>query len=333
VKTCRPARESACAKIFPVESMPSPASPPMAQLRSSGISTFGTEPPRKSLLTSGAARIPDRLRGHDTTGGGIVGDAGDVGPRPRWPWTRASPERQRLCRGTPTPGMDWEAPVVAVREVGPDAVTITFETPEGFSARPGQFVQLSARVAGEEVARFYTVSSPRTTETFETTLTVDPEGELSPHLAGLPQGERVTVSGPFGSAAYDGERAVLALAGGPGVGAALGVAERAVAEGGEAAIVYAAAEPIHGDRLEALRERGVPVTVLAADADVAPAVATAIEGLEDPTTFVYGFAPFVEAARGALEAAGVDPDSGGVRIESFGPPPESDPESESDSGS
>jgi len=218
--------------------------------------------------------------------------------------------------------MDWEATVVAVREVGPDAVAITFETPDGFSARPGQFVQLRARVAGEEVARFYTVSSPRTGETFETTLTVDPEGDLSPHLAGLSAGAGVTVSGPFGSAAYDGEPVVLALAGGPGVGAALGVAERTVDEGGDAAVVYAAAAPIHGERLSALGERGASVTVLDGDADLAPAITAALEGMTDPTAFVYGFAPFVESARSALDAAGVDPDSGGVRIESFGPAPE-----------
>jgi len=35
VYTCRPARDSAWANILPVEAIPSPASPPIAQLRSS----------------------------------------------------------------------------------------------------------------------------------------------------------------------------------------------------------------------------------------------------------------------------------------------------------
>jgi ferredoxin-NADP reductase len=51
--------------------------------------------------------------------------------------------------------------VTAVRQVGPDAVALDLETPDGFEARPGQFVKLTATVAGEEESRFYTISSPR----------------------------------------------------------------------------------------------------------------------------------------------------------------------------
>lgn len=223
--------------------------------------------------------------------------------------------------------MDREATVAAVRTVGPDAVAISFETPEGFEARPGEFVQLGATVDGEEIARFYTVSSPRTGETFEVTLTVDPEGDLSPYLAALSPGDGVAVSGPFGSAAYDGDPAVLALAGGPGIGAALGVAERAVEDDARAAVVYVDDAPIHEERLATLRERGGHVAVLAPDDDdLDAAISTALGTVEDhdATTFVYGFADFVAAAREALAAAGVDPDAEAVKVESFGPAPESE---------
>jgi ferredoxin-NADP reductase len=224
------------------------------------------------------------------------------------------------------PGMDSEATVAAVRTVGPDAVAISFETPAGFEARPGEFVQLGARVDGEEIVRFYTVSSPRTGETFEVTLTVDPEGDLSPHLASLSPGDEVDVSGPFGSAVYDGEPAVLALAGGPGSGAALGVAERAVEDDARAAVVYVDDAPLHEERLATLRERGAHVSVLAPGDDLEAAVGTALETLEDhdPTALVYGFADFVAAAREALTAAGLDPGTDAVKTESFGPAPESE---------
>lgn len=229
---------------------------------------------------------------------------------------------------------DTDVTVAANRDVGPDAVALELDTPAGFDARPGQFVKLTATVPGdsetgdnddgdsEQTSRFYTISSPTVAETFEVTLTVDPAGTFGPYLAALEPGDTVTVTGPFGSAAYDGETATLVVAGGPGVGPAVAIAERTLDDGGDAAVVYQDDAPIHADRLDALRDRGAHVAVIVTDADLTDAVADALEPLDDPTAFVYGFSGFLEDAVAALEAAGIDRDD--ARTESFGPEPGGD---------
>ena len=88
--------------------------------------------------------------------------------------------------------MDTTVTVVENESVGPDTYAVTFDSPEGFEAKPGQFVKISAEVEGEGYARFYTLSSPDTEETFETTIEVDEEGgPFSAHLAGLEAGDEV----------------------------------------------------------------------------------------------------------------------------------------------
>lgn len=214
--------------------------------------------------------------------------------------------------------MESTAAVTAVDEVGPSTVAVTLETPAGFDARPGQFVRLGADVDGESYARFYTLSSPDADGTFEVTVGIDPEegGPFSRFLAELAPGDELTVAGPFGDAAYDGEARPVVLAGGPGIGAAVGIAERALAEGHDAAIVYRpdADGEAHGDRLATLGERGATIRVVDAGDPIADAVADvlAVPG----TAFVYGFRAFVDDALAAIEAAGGDPDA--AKVESFG---------------
>lgn len=212
--------------------------------------------------------------------------------------------------------MEATVTVTAVEDVGPDTLAIRFEAPEDFSAAPGQFVSLEATVDGEGYRRFYTLSSPTVDEAFEVTVGVDDEegGPFSAHLAALAPGDEMGMSGPFGKNHYDGEGRVVVLAGGPGVGAAVAVAERALAEGGEAAVVYRDDRPAHQARLDALRDRGASVVVT--DGPVGAAVADAVTGADDELVFVYGFQPFVDEALGALEAAGADPDA--AKVESFG---------------
>ncbi|MFW5956710.1 MAG: FAD-dependent oxidoreductase [Halorhabdus sp.] len=202
-----------------------------------------------------------------------------------------------------------------VRSVGPDAVAIDVETPTGFDAKPGQFVKFSIPSVSKE-PRFYTVSSPEVGETFEITVEIDYDGTLGPHIASLAPGDQVAIAGPFGSAFYEDERRVVVLAGGPGVGPAIGIAERAIEDGGEAAVIYRDTDPIHGDRLERLAERSVHVSVLETDDDVVSAAGEVITGADDEQIFVYGFADFLDVATDAIEAAGGD--SGGAKVENFG---------------
>ena len=212
--------------------------------------------------------------------------------------------------------MDATVDVTDTTTVGPETVAIEFATPAGFDAQPGQFVKLSATVDGEEYARFYTLSSPAVQDTFEITVGIDPEegGPFSDVLAALSAGDTVEMSGPFGADYYEGEPRVVVLAGGPGVGPAVGIGERALDDGGEAAIVYRDADPAHNERLAALDSAGASVTVT--DGPIAAAVGDAITGGDDEQVFVYGFSDFVGEATDAATAAGVAADD--LKVENFG---------------
>jgi len=212
--------------------------------------------------------------------------------------------------------MDATVDVTDTTTVGPETVAIEFATPAGFDAQPGQFVKLSATVDGEEYARFYTLSSPAVQDTFEITVGIDPEegGPFSDVLAALSAGDTVEMSGPFGADYYEGEPRVVVLAGGPGVGPAVGIGERALDDGGEAVIVYRDADPAHDERLAALDSAGASVTVT--DGPIAAAVGDAITGEDDEQVFVYGFSDFVGEATDAATAAGVAADD--LKVENFG---------------
>ncbi|WP_137283624.1 ferredoxin--NADP reductase [Halorussus salinisoli] len=212
-----------------------------------------------------------------------------------------------------------EVAVRAVETVGTDTIALTLETPDGFDARPGQFVQLAATVDGEEITRHYTLSSPEADPTFEVTVEVDPEGALSPYLADLEPGETVEVAGPFGDSYYEGEERVVVLAGGPGVGPAVGIGERATSEDAAVTVVYEDDEPAHEDRLVALADAGASVVVTddVSSEDVLEVLADA-----HGQTFIYGFADFLDRATAALNAANVDVED--AKTENFGPAPDSD---------
>jgi len=211
---------------------------------------------------------------------------------------------------------DVTVSVAAVRSVGPDAVAIAFESPDGFAARPGQFVRLGTEIDGERESRFYTISSPDVDGTFDVTVEIDPEGTLGPILADLEAGDTLTMAGPYGNAYYEDEPRVVVLAGGPGVGPAIGIARRALDDGGEAAIVYRDDTPLHESDLDDLDADGAAVHVLGEDDDMAAAVSAVVTGDEGEQVFVYGFADFLDAATSAIEAAGGNPDK--AKVENFG---------------
>jgi len=211
---------------------------------------------------------------------------------------------------------DVPVPVATVESVGDDAKVLEFESPDDFEARPGQFVKLGTTVDGEEMNRFYTISSPDVAGTFAVTIEIDPEGEFGPYLDALEPGDTLSMSGPYGSDYYEDEPRVVVLAGGPGVGPAIGIARRAIADGGEAAIVYRDDDPIHEDTLATLDADGATVHVLDADADMDTAVADVVTGADGEQLFVYGFADFLDAATSAIDATGADSDR--AKVENFG---------------
>jgi cytochrome-b5 reductase len=205
---------------------------------------------------------------------------------------------------------------VSVHDVGPDTVAIEFETPAEFAAMPGQFVKLSGKVDGEEYARFYTLSSPDVEETFEVTVGVSEEGgPFSRHLAALEPGDELDVQGPFGSNHYQGESRVVVIAGGPGVGPAVGIGERALGEGNDVAVVYLDDAPAHTTRLEELAAMGATVVMDDADADLVTHLRDVVTDDPGEQLFVYGFGDFVDRATDALASIGYTGDS---KIENFG---------------
>jgi len=212
-----------------------------------------------------------------------------------------------------------ELAVRSVETVGTDTIALTLETPPEFDARPGQFVQLAATVDGEEVTRHYTLSSPEADETFETTVGVDPEGSLSPYLADLEPGATVGVAGPFGDSYYEGEESVVLLAGGPGVGPAVGIGERALSADATVTVVYEDEDPAHEERLTSLADAGATVVITddVSSEDVLEVLADA-----HGQTFIYGFADFLDRAIAALDAANIDAE--GAKTENFGPGPDSE---------
>jgi cytochrome-b5 reductase len=208
--------------------------------------------------------------------------------------------------------------VAAVRNCGPDAVAIEFETPASFQASPGQFVKLTATIGEEDISRFYTISSSDVRGTFETTISYDPAegGAFSEYLLDIEVGDDVRLAGPFGNDYYEGESRVVVLAGGPGVGPAVGIAERALAEGGEAAVVYRDDQPLHEDRLDKLAQKGADVLTIPESAQFESAVSDRITGSAAEQLFVYGFADFLELAESAVKPTDADFDN--AKVENFG---------------
>lgn len=212
--------------------------------------------------------------------------------------------------------MDATVAVADVRSVGPNTVVIELSTPEGFDACPGQFVRVGTTIEGEEYARFYTLSSPTVDDTFEITVGLDSEegGPFSRYLSNVEVGDELDISGPLGSNYYEGESRVVVLAGGPGIGPAVGIGERAVDDGNDVAVVYRDDEPAHVDRLDALREAGATVAVV--DGPIEDRVADVLTGDDGEQVYVYGFSDFVDEATAALREAGVAPED--AKVENFG---------------
>jgi ferredoxin-NADP reductase len=200
--------------------------------------------------------------------------------------------------------------VDAVEEVGPRTVAIELRTPEGFDAEPGQFLLVRATVDGVEETGYYTLSSPDVGETMEITVEYVPEGTLAPWLAERSPGDTVEIEGPFGDVRYAGEGDAVVLAEGPGIGPAVGIAERARREGHDATIVFWGEDPPHRDRLDALDADGATVLIVEALDEAADFLADA----GDATVYVFGFESFVRDAKTVAEAVGADD----LRAESFG---------------
>lgn len=199
-----------------------------------------------------------------------------------------------------------------LENVGQQTAAIGLETPEDFEGHPGQFVLIRAVIDDDEETGYYTISSPNTDETFEITVATDPDGTLGPWLAERTLGEKISIEGPFGDVQYTGDDDVLIFAGGPGIGPAVGIAERAQNTDHNATIVYDGTEPPHQSRLAELEEQQAKILLT----DDLNTILNSVD-LSTSKMYLFGFQKFIEEVKDLLSATEVDIDS--VEIESFGP--------------
>lgn len=201
---------------------------------------------------------------------------------------------------------NWTVELLDRQVVGPGVIALTITSPPGFDARPGQFVLVRARAIG---GRHYTISSPDVEDRFEITVELAPDGQVATWLGKREPGDELEIEGPFGRTYYDGGD-VVAIGGGSGTGAAVGVAERAVHAGSDAVLV-GADTLVHERRLSELASTGTPVYFVTED--LASAIRATRAG---GRVFVFGFRGFIDRVRTAAAEVGIDPDT--FAFESYG---------------
>lgn len=195
------------------------------------------------------------------------------------------------------------AEVLGREDVGNHITALTLHTPDGFTAYPGQFVLVRVDLGDEEVGRHYTISSPFVTDSFELAVETIDTGEVSSWLANREIGEKLSIEGPFGTSFYDGDGNVIVVASGPGIGAGLAVAERAVANGNEATVLYVTPDVAFESRLSALSGAGACVFI-----GSSVALGTSFGPEQFDQGFVFGFREFIDDVRAELCEFGSDPD-------------------------
>ncbi|SDY55629.1 FAD-dependent oxidoreductase [Halobellus clavatus] len=209
---------------------------------------------------------------------------------------------------------EHSARITNVSNVGKSTIALTLKTDESIEALPGQFVLLQAEIDGEEETGYYTISSPTVDSSFEVTVGVDSESKFSTWLAERETGDTIQIKGPFGKIAYDDEGDVVTIAGGPGIGPAVAIAERATENNHSATVIYQDDTPAHKKRLNSLSDRGQTVRIFHHDEE---SLKTAIgEHRSSGTIYIFGFSDFCNKAKRILESVGGDPE--GAHVESFG---------------
>ena len=236
-------------------------------------------------------------------------------------------------------GRTWRpARVTAVREETSAARTLRLEV-EGWPGHlPGQHVDVRLTAEdGYTAQRSYSLSAPTRGQLLDVTVQLVPDGEVSPYLVrDIAVGDAVEVLGPLGGWFVwrpEQPEPVLLVGGGSGV-APLIAMRRAHAEAGSTApmrLLYSVRSPAEvyfaDDVLgKPPSEVVVLYTRTAPEGDARGArridqddiTAHAWPADQQPTCYVCGPTPFVEAAIALLLAAGHD--SARIRAERFGTP-------------
>jgi ferredoxin-NADP reductase len=208
-----------------------------------------------------------------------------------------------------------EATIKSNTDVGPNTVALELTTPTTFEAYPGQFVLVRQEINGEEETGYYTLSSPNMEDTFEITVKVSPTGTLGPWLANRNVGSSINVDGPFGDIKYTGDDDAFVIAEGPGIGPAIGIAERGANMGRKVILIHTDNKPAHASRLTSIQDADNDISVIQAGSD--NAIVSALDEYSHEQIFAFGFAEFVERVNTVLEEASINPSR--AMIENFGP--------------
>ncbi len=219
------------------------------------------------------------------------------------------------------------------------AVTLRMEVPDWGGHRAGQHVDVRLTAEdGYSAQRSYSIASPPGADLVELTIVRLDDGEVSPYLTTvLDVGDQLQLRGPIGGYFVwepEDTRPVLLVGGGSGVVPLMAMMRhhRAVDHQGAMRLVYSARTPadlLYRDEMNELTDghRAVTITLTR----VVPSEWTGRQGRVDaallaeegwppavePSCFVCGPTPFVEAAADALVALGHKPTQ--IRTERFGP--------------
>lgn len=203
-----------------------------------------------------------------------------------------------------------------------DAVSIVLDVPRGsaqqFGYRAGQFLTLLVCVDGHEYRRCYSMSSsPAAGEDLRITVKRDRDGVVSNWLNDTAApGDALYALPPQGRFVLnDGDRHLVAFAGGSGITPVFSLLRTALASGARSARLFYANRNreavIFDDALESLEKRHADRFVLHRHLDdqngfATPAdVAAFVEGAGDADFYICGPNEFMDTVRTALCAAGV----------------------------
>lgn len=227
-------------------------------------------------------------------------------------------------------GNRWRtARLVGARDETATARTLRFEVPGWAGHLAGQHVDIRLTAEdGYTAQRSYSLSAPADGERIEVTVQLVDDGEVSPYLVrDIREGDAVEVLGPLGGwfvLRPEQPEPVLLIGGGSGVAPLMAMLR---ARTHSSRLIYSVRTP--GDVYFADELRDNPdVTVLYTREapggvervphrlDEADLTAHGLSPTRQPTCYVCGPTPFVEAVTSLLTEAGHDPTR--VRAERFG---------------
>jgi ferredoxin-NADP reductase len=236
--------------------------------------------------------------------------------------------------------LTWQVGTVTeVREETETARTLVVDVPDWPGHLPGQHLDVRLTAPdGYRASRSYSLASAWTGETIELTVEQVPDGEVSPYLVEVIKvGDPLEVRGPVGGwFVWRPEQPgpIQLIAGGSGVVPLMAILRAHAAAGSTipAKLLYSVRRPTSviyaADLKEIAASDDVEITfaysreappgeprVGRVDAELLDAITFSAK--DQPTTYVCGPTPFVEAVADLLVAAGHDPSR--VRTERFGP--------------